>query len=256
MTILGGSFSLNNANPISKFLSYCELEWVPAWVWFLFWLKRFVWRCQVAVQIEEVFISPLLQLPLCPSLLLPPPFGNVMPRSRGLHSSLRTRLNQLNANVESHLDLDLVWSFVLHLVSCTWRWSMKRLHDDDAVTQVRSATMRPRLSLAGHEETQNTRLVISFLRALLLNRVSCVCSLTHSLSHSLAGDNMPSWQRAAWSNNLAALAEAAASHTARNDCEGRRRISLSCWNVCRARDWMISVVQCQRIFHRWVRVPN
>lgn len=76
---------------------------------------------------------------------------------------------------------------------------MKRLHDDDVVTQVRSATMRPRLSLAGHKETQSTRLVISFLRALLLNRVSCVCSLTHalSLSHSLAGDNMPSWQRAA-----------------------------------------------------------
>lgn len=141
-------------------------------------------RCQVAVQIEEVFISPLLQLPLCPSLLLPPPFGNVMARSRGLHSSLRTRLNQLNVNVESHLDLDLVWSLVLHLVSCTWRWSMKRLHDDDAVTQVRSATMRPRLSLAGHKETQSTRLVISFLRALLLNRVSCVCSLTHTLSLS------------------------------------------------------------------------
>lgn len=53
-----------------------------------------------------------------------------------------------------------------------------------AVSQVRPATMRPCLSLAGHEETkenERTRLVISFLRALLLNRVSCVCSLSLTL---------------------------------------------------------------------------
>lgn len=38
----------------------------------------------------------------------------------------------------------------------------------------------PRIDLE-EQENDRTRLVISFLRALLLNRVSCVCSLSHSL---------------------------------------------------------------------------